>query len=196
MKKQFTILLILVSCLSAFSQELIVEVKSDTTPLPFVDVFLINQNTADTLLTQTDFNGLAHFKEISSSTYKLKAYYPQHKFNEINSLEIKDSSQHKLKLNSKPCRYDYEIKNCPRGNSKKKVIRVLNGMVVSLNFGNNERRAKKYYKKIAKQGFETTHLDEGEFLITVFDSDLDSVFKSTDVCDRYLFCKKHKIFFK
>lgn len=70
---------------------------------------------------------------------------------------------------TKSCKEPVPNSVCPYCKKKKKVLKVYPGNIVSLNFGENVSRLKRYEKKIRRKGFETFINQKGEeIVISVF----------------------------
>lgn len=93
------------------------------------------------------------------------------------------------------CGAKYPIKACPKSHLKCNVIRVNYGIVVHYNF-EDEAHFNRFAKRIAKQGYQTLHSGDKEVLIHLHDKELHKMLENTDLCDEYLFCKRHKIIFR
>ncbi len=79
---------------------------------------------------------------------------------------------------------------CPYCMSSRKVLKISPGMVVSLNFGENKKAERRYYRKIQRKGYKTYRNKNGEEVVISMhiESEKDKFY---DFC-HYWFCKKCK----
>lgn len=179
---------------SIWSQTLIVNVQSDRESLPFVRVGLIELATGDTVTKVSDFDGRVKFEDLKTEIFAVQAFYPEFQFERIDSLRINLSDSNELTLQARECDLSYPLKPCPKDHREKHVVRVRSDLVISMSFS-SLRKELKYFRKVSRRGYESTIYESGEFVYNIMDKEQSRQLQNSSICDKMLYCKKHKILF-
>ena len=139
----------------------------------------------------TDSLGIYSFENIEPGVYSLYAEnngaFPQL----VSNILVKDSQEINTYIILRtPCQKDTTKGICPYCRSSRKVLKTNPGMFLSLNFGENKKAEKRYYRKIQRKGYRTYKNKNGEEVVISMhiESEKDKFY---DFCHHW-FCKKCK----
>tara|TARA_R110002050_G_scaffold293543_1_gene450108 strand:- start:7 stop:615 length:609 start_codon:yes stop_codon:yes gene_type:complete len=184
----------------SFAQVLKVNHLADSVsrePIMMGVALVFPETGSDTLKVEGGFTGEFIFNQIKPGNYTLviKPNLPGVK---VSTQKINVSTKDTTIIDKigEICNQNYVIKACPKSHLKYNVIRVQYN-IVSMPYFDNEKDYTRFGKRLRKQGYRTIfHGKNEEVLIYIHDPDLDELLTDTDACDKYLFCKRHKIVFQ
>lgn len=189
-------LFILAFSISVSSQEKKVEgiVKDESNPIALLKLYLVNEDSSDTVSSQTNFDGEFIFDSLEVGFYTLYTENTSFYNNTSLKIDLIHFKKHECEITLKKCNLDYHIKPCPIDQEIKNVIRVFPQLNVHYQF-KNKKKEKTYYKKIQKQGYQTAEHEGQIVLIRIITKKENMKLHSFDPCHNGLFCTKHKLAF-
>ncbi|MFK7786639.1 MAG: hypothetical protein AB8B56_16090 [Crocinitomicaceae bacterium] len=176
------------------SQTLRVIVESDIEPLPFAEIDLINLRTGDTISKTSDLFGKAKFDDLNTAFYALEISCYEYEFDRVDSIEVKSNEESEITLEGRNCELEYPIHECPKCQVSKHVIRARAGIVVYQSF-HKPKEEKRYFRRLAKKGYESTFYESAEFVYNIIDPGTNEKLQNSSICDQLSYCKKHRILY-
>ena len=204
MKGQFFIIILLTNFVFLFGQNSCVTgiVADGKNPISFALVILVADSSKKNYQATTDMNGVYIFKQIPKNSYQLSVSYLDYRNQTLNGLKVDTQDTLKVNVQLEICSWNYELKTCPICNKNDLVIRVnYNQLQLHYSF-KTKKNEKAYYEKIKKQGYITvtdneTSTDKGqEVLWRISDEKEHNRLTGTNICDKFLFCKRDKKVFQ
>jgi hypothetical protein len=169
-----------------------VSIQIDGQPWPLGQAMLIDTTSLDSIKA----SGEIIFQSLLPGTYKLHISPVTGTTGPPDSIiTLQKNDSINLTWNMSSCDEKYEMKPCPIHGTKRKVIRVDYSHKLMLSW-NSEKEYDRYSRLLQKQGFQSVKNNGKEVLIYIPNEDQNKLLEGTDICDKYLFCTKHKVVFK
>jgi len=191
--RQFLTLFLIFLCLGANGQHLkifgtVTDVVSKDS-IPFVNIRLLeNKNLIK--WTATDLNGQYLIDSLFPGDYTL--FFECYEYDQvrIDSFKINSNREENIKLE----KCIQNIRPCPKCQRVDQVLIIQSGIRLHINFKTN-RKAKLYYKKIHKIGYEAIYESERNTLIRFYDTKRQEILENCGQCCKKLFCERDNIIF-
>lgn len=178
------------------AQQLHVRVHtSDNQPAFFGEALLVSRDH-DTIKLSGNLEGEFLFTNLSVGIYKLfiRDIEGSHDL-PARMVRLRYNDTLEIELTALPCSLDYPLQPCPVSKSMKRVILVDYTQTTDQKF-QDEEALEKYTRSLQRKGYRIIEYNGQEVLIYVHDEQQNQILKSSDPCDQYLFCKKHRITFR